>query len=430
MNDSHDDRPVVADGNAPMVPPTPPPPGTDGSTAEPDLAGDAGPDPTPGHVADEDPDEDTHEGAAEVLDPAALRRRKRYYITGSALGLVIALIVACAFIQLPYYRYAPGTLYSTQDLISVQGAPTYKDDGPIDFTTVSSKKISVLEAGLARFDPAVELVDAKLVDGDKTPEETRQINLEAMADSKQTAEVLAAHKLGFPVDIIGTGAVVKTAEGPSQGILQKNDTIVTIDDAPVTSADEVIAILAGHKPGDTVRLGVEGPPDPVTHGAPPPRTVSVVLGARENEPERPLLGVSLGTRAPRYELPFTIDIDSKSVAGPSAGLAFTLGIIDVLTPGSLTGNKKVAVTGAIDLGGSVLPIGGIQQKTYLARRQGSELFLVPPEELEAARRFAGDMKVVGVANLDEALSALADNGGSVDVVQQAAAARTPGTTGH
>ena len=60
------------------------------------------------------------------------------------------------------------------------------------------------------------------------------------------------------------------------------------------------------------------------------------------------LGVSLRDR-PRYDFPVDVTIDSGDVGGPSAGLAFTLALIDVLSPGDLTGGKRVAVTGTIDL---------------------------------------------------------------------------------
>ena len=46
-----------------------------------------------------------------------------------------------------------------------------------------------------------------------------------------------------------------------------------------------------------------------------------------------------------YQFPINVKIDTQLVGGPSAGLAFTLAIIDDLTPGSLTGGKQVAVTG-------------------------------------------------------------------------------------
>jgi PDZ domain-containing protein len=181
-----------------------------------------------------------------------------------------------------------------------------------------------------------------------------------------------------------------------------------------------VKALAAHQPGDTVTLKVEGPP--AADGTiPPARTETVALAARKDDAAKPMLGVDLGTRNPDFKVPFSVQIDSKSVGGPSAGLAFTLGIVDVLTPGSLTGGRPVAITGTIELDGTVGPIGGIRQKTFLAERAGMELFIVPTAEAEEAKRYAGTMKVVGVDDLDGALRALADNGGSVDSVHEAAA---------
>jgi PDZ domain-containing protein len=112
-----------------------------------------------------------------------------------------------------------------------------------------------------------------------------------------------------------------------------------------------------------------------------------------------------------YQFPIDIKINTQLVGGPSAGLAFTLAIIDDLTPGSLTGDKKVAVTGTIAPDGSVGEVGGVQQKAITARTNGVQLMIVPKGEAADARRGAGDVRVVGVNNLDEALDALHRAGG-------------------
>jgi PDZ domain-containing protein len=217
---------------------------------------------------------------------------------------------------------------------------------------------------------------------------------------------------------------------PAAGVLETNDTIVAIDGEPVTTAGQAVDAIGSHRPGDTVTLRIE----PISAEGVPgePRDEVVTLGARPDDADQALLGVSMGTRDTKFDLPVTIAIDSQDVGGPSAGLALSLGIIDVMTPGSLTGGKRVAVTGTIDLDGNVGVIGGIQQKTFLASRSGITLFIVPADEADDARRFAEPgLEVVGVRTIDEALAALADNGGRVDVVEQAAAASTapPGSEG-
>lgn len=385
--------------------------------------------------ADADPPIVSAEADGDELRAARIRkRRRRFGIAGAAVLFVLIIgVIGLSVWQVPYYRFSPGTLYPTESAIKVTGAPAYDDPGLINFTTVSQKKASFLEYQLARFDPAVEMIDAALIDGDRTQEQTRQLNLEMMQDSKQAASIVALRTLGYPVAIHGTGAVVRSVgKGlPAEAILHPNDTLVAIEGQPLETADDAIKALGAHKPGDTITLTVEAPPNVDTGEPGATRTETVTLGARQNDPSKALLGVDLGTRAPRYELPFTVDIDSKAVGGPSAGLAFTLGIIDVLTPGELTGGRTVAVTGSIDVNGHVGPIGGIRQKTFLAERSGATLFIVPKDEVSEAQQWAGpDLKIVGVDTIDEALAALRDNGGSTDVVQQAAAAHTAGTAGN
>ena len=97
----------------------------------------------------------------------------------------------------------------------------------------------------------------------------------------------------------------------------------------------------------------------------------------------------------------------------SAGLAFTLEVIDHLTEGELTGGIDVATTGTIELDGSVGEVGGVAQKTQAVNCSGAKLFLVPSGELELARRFADDdLEVRPVDTLDDALEALAAVGGN------------------
>ena len=100
-------------------------------------------------------------------------------------------------------------------------------------------------------------------------------------------------------------------------------------------------------------------------------------------------------------------IDPGNIGGPSAGLAFTLGVIDELNPGDLTGGRKIAATGTIESDGSVGDVGGVVQKTAAVRRAGAIAFLVPPGEYADAVKNAGPkLKVIKVTSLEQALDAL------------------------
>ncbi|HWH34878.1 MAG TPA: hypothetical protein VNT56_06100 [Acidimicrobiales bacterium] len=113
------------------------------------------------------------------------------------------------------------------------------------------------------------------------------------------------------------------------------------------------------------------------------------------------------------ELP-AVEVDAEGVDGNSAGLAFALGILERLAPGSLTGEMRVGATGTIGSGGRVGPVASVAFKATAMRRAGADLFLVPPGQASQARFPAGpQLEVVEVASLDDALAALARRGGDL-----------------
>ena len=76
------------------------------------------------------------------------------------------------------------------------------------------------------------------------------------------------------------------------------------------------------------------------------------------------------------KLPFPVRIDTGSIGGPSAGLAFALDVLEELGH-DVDRGYKVAATGEIFPDGSVGPIGGVKQKTIGVRRAKVDVFLVP-----------------------------------------------------
>ena len=56
-------------------------------------------------------------------------------------------------------------------------------------------------------------------------------------------------------------------------------------------------------------------------------------------------------------------------------------------------------------------VGGVAQKAVTARNAGAQMIIVPEASVDEARSGAGDIQVVGVATLDDALQALVGAGG-------------------
>lgn len=118
------------------------------------------------------------------------------------------------------------------------------------------------------------------------------------------------------------------------------------------------------------------------------------------------LGVGTGIS---YDFPFQVEIKLDDVGGPSAGMMFALGVIDKLTPESLTGGQIVAGTGTIDSSGRVGAIGGIRQKLAGAKQAGAPWFLAPTANCdEVVGRVPDGMNVFAVSTLEEALTVLND----------------------
>jgi Lon-like protease len=114
-----------------------------------------------------------------------------------------------------------------------------------------------------------------------------------------------------------------------------------------------------------------------------------------------------------FGYPFPVSINVTNIGGPSAGLAMTLGVIDALTSGSLTGGRTVAATGTMDANGDVGDVGGVAQKTVAVENAGASIFLVPPQEYGAAMsKDRPGLKVYAVSTLDQALAVLAAHGGA------------------
>lgn len=326
---------------------------------------------------------------------------------GVAVGLLVTVVALGSFIQVPYVAIAPGSARATEPLVRIEGAETYEADGEIYFLTAQLYDTSLIEAAAGWLDPDIDVVPVEAVRPEGLSEQENDlINAQLMVGSKETAAVLALTRLGYELSPSGTGAVVLevTAGSPAEAVLSVSDTIVSVDGRAITLTGELGEAVGALAPGTTTVLGVEAS-DGVR------RDVTVTLAERPDDATRGFLGVGTETRAFDPGLPFDVSIDSGQVGGPSAGLAFTLSILDLLTPGELTGGHQVAVTGTIQSDGTVGNVEGYAQKAAAAAEKDTDVFLVPSAGLEEAQAHAHGMQVIAVDDLDDAIAALVSIGG-------------------
>lgn len=360
-----------------------------------------------------------------VPRPRSARRRKRL---GLAVVLVCLAVLAVAAVVAGFFvpaqwvgrllpghsvvddeavAFLPGSALTTSDRVEAEGIDVFEPGGEILLLTVAiDSSLSVVDWIRSSVDDTIELRTRESVYGDRTNTEQRDHNRHLMDSSKDIATIVALEWLGVSAaEFTGVWFIESVAGGPADGLLEATDVILEVDGWPVTTVDSLRAVLADLEPGDRVTLTVENAETQQR------RDVEITLGAHPDGGGA-YIGVSgVAERLERSPLPFEIDISPGAVGGPSAGLAFTLVVIDVLTPGELTGGKRVAVTGSIRLDGSVGDVGGVAQKAVSARAAGAEMIIVPAALADEARSAAGDMPVVGVTSLDEALEALSASGG-------------------
>ncbi len=355
----------------------------------------------------------------------APRRRRRWWLWGVGAVLALGAVLGAVFIPTSYVLIQPGAVRPVAERIEVDGATVYEDDGDVLFTTVFVDPATLFGLLRGSLDDAIEVRTQDEVYGSVGRDESREINRAQMDLSKLIANQQALDFLGYETSFTADGAhVVEVSEGSlAESVIEAGDVIVAVDGAEVAVPADLRTELATRSPGESVTVSIERPTGSTgeTAGSGVGQTKSLdlqaTLGASkdDNGIEQAVLGVSVEPWNPRIESEVTVEIDSGTVTGPSAGLAWSLAVIDTLTPGSLTGDRDVAVTGEILADGSVGVVGGVAQKVATVARSGVEVFLypagTPAEEQDEMRRIAGDdIELVPVATLAEAVEFLAPEG--------------------
>ena len=320
---------------------------------------------------------------------------------GSVLLVLFGLLGAA--VPVPYVAQVPGPTYNTlgdiggEPVISIEGRDRDDVTGNLNLTTVgvSGGGLSLVQAVRGWFDPEVSVVPEETVyPPDRTEDETRKANREAFLTSEEAATGVALEHLGYPTKVVVRALA---EDSPSADVLQEADAIESVDGRPTPDLETLTEILTGIEPGSEVevgytRLGEEG--------------TATVTTAAATDRDGSLLGVSVREMP---SAPFDVDIQVENVGGPSAGLMLTLGIIDLVDEGDLTGGSLIAGTGTIDIEGAAGPIGGIELKMISAEDLGADLFLVPAANCEEALSVStSSVPTARVADLDDALTALAD----------------------
>ncbi len=321
------------------------------------------------------------------------------------LGAVAAaVVIGSLFIPSDYYLYLPDKARPVDSLVTVPGEKKTDENsngGGIYMVDVLVAKASLAERVFPEIRDGATLLPAKAVNpGGVSQKQLNQQGLNQMTQSQEAAVTVALRHLGYKVKVSRDGAEVIQVDPdyPADGELEVGDVIVESRGLEVKSPEDLQRAMADVKPGQKVDIVVE------RKGKRVPLTVGTAKSPNPKTPDKAIFGIVV-EQAAEFTFPIDIKFNSGAIGGPSAGLAFSLDIVDELGE-DIDKGRKIAVTGTIDLAGRVGVIGGIKQKTIGARQSGATLFLVPDENAAEARKYADDMKIVPVTTFDEALAKL------------------------
>lgn len=347
--------------------------------------------------------------------------KERSIVVPVTSGLImVALAAALMLLPMPYAVERPGPTINTtgmQDdnlIISIDGAETYPaEEGELRLTTVSmlggpaspAKAFDVLQ-GWWREDTTV--LPREQVFGDETAEELSEYQQIMMQNSQQNAVAAALQELGYEVPMVIN--VVEMIPGmKASEVLEVDDIVTGITRDDTGEGIEIVAFrdltdfLAETPPGTEVTVDIVR-----DHTE---QTETFATSPRPDGDRRTgsLLGVFI---AADIQNPVTIEFDLHRIGGPSAGLMFSLGVIDLMTPGELTGGEIIAGTGTMSIDGYVGAIGGVRQKMHGSVRDGASWFLTPIDNCGEVIGYEPDgLTVIPVDDLAEAhdvVSAIAD----------------------
>jgi PDZ domain-containing protein len=305
---------------------------------------------------------------------------------------VLAVLLWQAFftVKVPYVALGPGPTVNTlgqadkHDVINVSGTPVSTSKGQLRLVTVSvTSDLTLFDAVKGWLEHDYAVVPRELIyPPNQTEQQVDQQNAQEFKDSQTSAETAALRELGYPVQV--TVKEVK-AGAPADGVLKVGDVITSVDGTQVTTATKLTELIRAKPAGTARTVGY------TRNGAPGTATITP-----RAEDASPRIGVTVEQKQPH---PFQLKIDLDRIGGPSAGLMFTLGIIDKVEPDDLTGGDVIAGTGTIDDEGNVGPVA--------AKRDGAQIFLTPAGNCaEAVQNAVPGLPMARVATLDDALAAL------------------------
>lgn len=348
---------------------------------------------------------------------SALSSRGRTLLVGSVFTVIFVALGAT--VPIPYVKLGPGVTINTlgsydgQQVFTFTGEDIpesvnedFGDGSHLNMTTVSVTDGISLFGALALWAGGSNTITPRdeIYPPGQTTDQVKAENARTFLESQSLAQTAALRYLDYP-ELTYVSQVV--AGSAADGRLEVQDRIVAVDGTKVGDGASVLATLTSAVPGQVVTVTVQradatGKLQELDQKV----TLQVSSDPAKAEDGHGYLGIGL-TERPQANFVIHNSLETSGIGGPSAGLMFTLGLIDRLTPGDLTGGHYIAGTGTMDIEGNVGPIGGILLKLIAAKDVGASYFLVPAANCDEARtRIPDGLGLAKVSTVGDAMTAV------------------------
>lgn len=336
-----------------------------------------------------------------------------------AIVYLLIPLLTLAFLslyRLDFYIMQPGSAHDVSGFIEVQSGDD-NDQGTLSLMTVTMYQATPLTYAFATVQDNKKILPLEQVlnpHEDKEEYNVRQLKL--MEDSQFNAKLVAFQQAKLPYNIQYKGIYVLNVleGGASEKILKTGDNIIAVNGEIVKRQQDLVDRLENKQLGDHIELVIVRGNKKMNVST----NLKAIPGASV---ERAGLGISFAENKSIRTNP-KVEVSTDDIGGPSAGLMFTLGMLNQLLDEDITKGYKIAGTGEMLEDGTVGRIGGIDMKVIAAAEEGMDIFFAPNDEIttemrninptietnyetavKTAKQLGTNMKIVPVKTIDDAL---------------------------
>ena len=318
------------------------------------------------------------------------------FIKKNYIYLIILIVTGFIFhFPLPYYIDAPGGLIDVSERLEVEDG--YPINGSLNLAYISEFKANIPTIIYALFNNDWDIIKKEDVVADnETIEENDYRNHLLLEEANQNAIMVDFDKANLDYKVNNCKVNIIYIYEQSDTDLKIGDQIVEVNGVKINSKEEALNEISKK---DNIKFKV------INDGVEYERYANKVMIDGNK-----LVGVMVcETKEVTPSKKVNINF-KKSESGPSGGFMMSLSIYDSLTEEDLTKGLKIVGTGTIDEFGNVGVIGGVNHKIKAAVKEKADIFFVPTENYEEAKKTVLednlDIELIEVKHIDDAIEYL------------------------